>query len=93
MICESCPSIDVREWQRKDLLRAGQEFSWSWRRGGESAETITVRVECAAVFHIGVVVRLEDEHVVVCWTQSKEWADELEYRAHRDDVRPLEGWA
>jgi hypothetical protein len=50
MICESCPSIDVREWQRKGLLRAGQEFSWSWRRGGESAATITVRVERAAVF-------------------------------------------
>ena len=33
--CESCPSIDVREWQRKGLLRTGQEFSWSWRRGGE----------------------------------------------------------
>ena len=31
----------MREWQRKDLLRAGQEFSWSWRRGGESAGTIT----------------------------------------------------
>jgi hypothetical protein len=42
--------------------------------------------------HIGVVVRLEDEHVVVCWTQSKEWPHELEFRAHRDDVRPLDGW-
>ena len=42
--------------------------------------------------HVGVVVRLEDEHVVVCWTQSKEWSNELEFRAHRDDVKPLEGW-
>jgi hypothetical protein len=47
--CESCPSIDVREWQRKDLLRAGQDFSWSWRRGGEGAGNIIVRVEDAAV--------------------------------------------
>ena len=38
--------------------------------------------------HIGVVVRLEDEYVVVCWTQSKEWPDELEFRAHRHDVKP-----
>ena len=47
--CESCPSIDVREWQRKGLLRAGQEFSWSWTRGGDAAGSITVRVEDAAV--------------------------------------------
>ena len=47
--CESCPSIDVREWRRKGLLRIGQEFSWSWRRGGEPAGNITVRVEDASV--------------------------------------------
>jgi hypothetical protein len=41
--------------------------------------------------HMGVVVRLEGEHVVVCWTQS-EWPDELEFRAHRDDVKQLDGW-
>ena len=49
MIYNSCPSIDVREWQRKGLLRTGQEFSWSWRRGGDAAGSITVRVENAAV--------------------------------------------
>jgi hypothetical protein len=42
--------------------------------------------------HIGVVVRIEGEYVVVCWTQSKEWPDELEFLAHRKDVRPLDGW-
>jgi hypothetical protein len=47
--CESCPSIDVREWQRKGLLRTGQEFSWSWTRSGDAAGSITVRVEDAAV--------------------------------------------
>jgi hypothetical protein len=49
MICESCPSIDVREWQRKVLLRRGQEFLWSWRSGGDAAGSITVRVGEAAV--------------------------------------------
>ena len=47
--CESCPSIDVREWQRKGLLHAGQDFSWSWTRGGDAAGSVTVRVEDAAV--------------------------------------------
>jgi hypothetical protein len=47
-ICESCPSIDVREWQRKGLC-PGQQFSWSWTRGGDAAGSITVRVEDAAV--------------------------------------------
>jgi hypothetical protein len=47
--CESCPSIDVREWHRQGRLRSGQQFSWSWTRGGEPAGSITVRVECAAV--------------------------------------------
>jgi hypothetical protein len=51
-----------------------------------------VAVRRGVLEHIGVVVRLEDEYVVVCWTQSKEWPDELEFRAHRHDVKPLEGW-
>jgi hypothetical protein len=46
--CESCLSIDVREWHRQGRLRSGQ-FSWSWTRGGESAGSITVHVESAAV--------------------------------------------
>ena len=47
--CESCPSIDVRQWHREGRLNSGQRFSWSWRRGGEPAGSITVRVEPAAV--------------------------------------------
>jgi hypothetical protein len=47
--CESCPSIDVRQWHREGRLNPGQRFSWSWRRGGEPAGSITVRVEPAAV--------------------------------------------
>jgi len=41
--------------------------------------------------HIGVVIRLTGEYVVVRWTQSD--LDEIEeYQAHRDDVTPLAGW-
>jgi hypothetical protein len=47
--CESCTSIDVRQWQRKGLLYPGQQFSWSWTRGGEPVGNITVRVEADAV--------------------------------------------
>jgi hypothetical protein len=51
-----------------------------------------VAVRRGVLEHIGIVVRLEDEYVVLCWTQSNEWPDELEFRAHRDDVKPLDGW-
>jgi len=51
-----------------------------------------VAVRRGVLEHIGVVVRVEDEHVVVRWTQSKEFSDEIEFRAHRDDVKPLDGW-
>ena len=47
--CESCPSIDVRQWHREGRLYPGQHFSCSWARGGEPAGSITVQVECAAV--------------------------------------------
>ena len=50
-----------------------------------------VAVRRGVLEHVGVVMRLEGEHVVVRWTQS-EWSDQLEFRAHRDDVKPLEGW-
>jgi hypothetical protein len=39
----------VRQWHREGRLNPGQRFSWSWRRGGEPAGNITVRVEPAAV--------------------------------------------
>jgi hypothetical protein len=47
--CESCPSIDVRQWHREGWLYPGQQFPWSWTYGGDSAGSITVQVECAAV--------------------------------------------
>jgi hypothetical protein len=47
--CESCPSIDVRQWHRQGRLEPGQRFSWSWTRDGGTAGGITIQVECAAV--------------------------------------------
>jgi hypothetical protein len=49
MTCESCSSIDVRQWHRQGRLHPGQQFSWSWTRGGEPVGSIVVRVESAAV--------------------------------------------
>jgi hypothetical protein len=49
MTCESCTSIDVRQWHHQGRLHPGQQFSWSWTRGGEQAESMTVHVESAAV--------------------------------------------
>jgi hypothetical protein len=46
---ESCTSIDVRQWHREGFLYPGQQFSWSWTRGGEPAGSIAVRVESDAV--------------------------------------------
>src|SRR5215813_2259376 len=49
-ICDrACLSIDVRQWHREGRLCPGQQFSWSWTYGGDSAGSITVQVECAAV--------------------------------------------
>jgi hypothetical protein len=40
--CESCRSIDVREWARRGYLHPNQQFSWSWSHGGEPCGSITV---------------------------------------------------
>jgi hypothetical protein len=47
--CESCTSIDVRDWSRRGLLRAGQPFAWSWNRAGEPCGNISVWPEPDAV--------------------------------------------
>jgi hypothetical protein len=44
MTCESCLSIDVREWARRGYLRPNQRFSWSWSDGGEPYGSITARI-------------------------------------------------
>jgi hypothetical protein len=50
-----------------------------------------VAVRRGILENIGIVVRLEGERVTVRWTQS-EWPGELEFSAHRNDVKPLKGW-
>jgi hypothetical protein len=47
--CESCTSIDVRQWHRQGRLYPGQRFACSWTCGGQSAGSIRVRAESAAV--------------------------------------------
>jgi hypothetical protein len=47
-----CLSIDVREWYRQGLLRAGQRFTRSWTRGGKASGSVDVRTEADAVILI-----------------------------------------
>jgi hypothetical protein len=47
--CESYLSIDVREWHRRGLLRAGKRFSCTWTRDGEQSGSIGVRREADSV--------------------------------------------
>ena len=48
--CESCLSIDVRQWHRQGLLRyTGLRFTWSWNRRGTPLGAIDVRIEADAV--------------------------------------------
>jgi hypothetical protein len=48
--CESCLSVDVREWHRQGLLRhAGQRFTRSWARHGKPLGSIDVRTAADAV--------------------------------------------
>jgi hypothetical protein len=48
--CESCLSIDVRQWHRHGLLRhAGLRFTWSWTRHGKPLGSIDVRTAADAV--------------------------------------------
>src|SRR6516162_8341043 len=47
--CESCLSIDVREWHRRRWLRAGQRFTSSWTRCGEVLGSVVVRTETDVV--------------------------------------------
>jgi hypothetical protein len=51
-----------------------------------------VLVRVGLVERVGVALHIEDNHVIVRWIQSVGWSDEVEYRAHRADVEPLDGW-
>ena len=61
--CESCKSIDVRQWHREGRLPADQSFSCSWTCGGEPSGGVDVRTERDAV-------------ILMYWSQSRkatEW--------------------
>jgi len=47
--CESCKAIDVRDLHRRGLLRAGRQFSWTWRSRGQPTGEIRIRSEVNAV--------------------------------------------
>ena len=50
LTCESCLSIDVRQWHRHASLRhTGLRFTWSWNRRGTPLGAIDVRIEADAV--------------------------------------------
>jgi hypothetical protein len=42
-------SVDVRRWQRDNLLTLGQSFNWQWSRNNEILATIKVKVESGQV--------------------------------------------
>ena len=47
--CEGCHSLDVRQLHRKDLLRPGLWFDWSWTRNNEPAGNIGILTEHDAI--------------------------------------------
>ena len=53
----------MRQWHRQGRLHPGQQFSWSWTRGGDAAGSIRVQVEDAAV-----VLSYRS-----CHSDTKEW--------------------
>jgi hypothetical protein len=42
---ESCGSIDVLDWHRRDYLRSPRWFSWAWTRNGEQVASINVATQ------------------------------------------------
>jgi hypothetical protein len=71
--CESCLSIDVRQWHRQGLLRpVGQRFSYSWTRDGKPSGSIDVRTAADAVILTseGSIERKSiEERVPLVWTK------------------------
>jgi hypothetical protein len=58
---EECRRIDVRDWQRRGLLRSGTWFPWGWyTRDGAQVASISVQVQQGRVF-LGYCVRREGE--------------------------------
>jgi hypothetical protein len=73
-ICEICPVIDARVWQREGRLRPGEIFPYSWTRDGEPAGGISVRIgrdEAILSFRIsqeGAEWVPVEQHVPIVWT-------------------------
>ncbi len=44
MALEECRFVDVRDWKRRSLLKAGSDFSWTWSRDGTQTADIRVSV-------------------------------------------------
>jgi hypothetical protein len=72
---EGCRRLDVRDWQRRGLLRPGMWFSWSWWDGdGRQVASINVQVEQGRVLLVYRIRRQgEDwqdveEPVALVWT-------------------------
>ena len=49
LTCGNCVSIDIRDWKRRGLLRAGQSFPWYWSFQGAPCGSMSVRTEADAV--------------------------------------------
>jgi hypothetical protein len=41
-VLEECRFIDIRDWKRRDLIRDGYGFSWSWWQDGAKKASIWV---------------------------------------------------
>jgi hypothetical protein len=54
-------NIDVRRWQRDDLLAPFRYFGWSWTRNGERVASIGVRVQTESVTLIYTHSRWDSE--------------------------------
>ena len=74
--CESCKSIDVRDWHRRGLLSAARQFSWSWSLRGDPTGSISVRSEVnvvSLVFHWRGCGDTEwksvEQRVPIVWTE------------------------
>jgi hypothetical protein len=44
-VCEGCQSLDVRQLHRRDRLRPGMRFDWSWTQDTEPAGSISIETE------------------------------------------------
>jgi hypothetical protein len=84
MICESCPSIDMRQWHRQGRLFPGQQFSWLWTRGAEPVGSITVRAEDAAVVLSYRSCRPGSSE----WKSNRQWVPIRLTACHFGSVRP-----